>query len=52
MLFKIFHAQNQVTKFDVPWKTCHLAGLKRMEIQNAKTSTGFLKKSKYLKKEK
>ena len=53
ILFRIFHARNQITKlFIAPWKTCHYIKLERVEIQKTKTLTVFFLKSKCLEKEK
>ena len=53
MLFQIIHARNQIAKlFIARWKSCHHVELEPAETQNTKTSTSFLKKGKYLEKEK
>ena len=53
ILFRIIYAPNQVTKlFIALWKSCHYEELEPVETQNSKTSTAFLKKGKYLEKEK
>ena len=49
ILFIIIHLRNQVTKLFVA--LCHYLELDPVETPNTKTSTAFLKKGKYLKKE-
>ena len=52
MLFRIAHAQNQITKsFITPWKACQHKELDSVETENTKTSTASLKRGKYLEKE-
>ena len=52
MLFRIAHAQNQITKlFISPWKGCQCKELDSVETENAKTSTASLKRGKYIETE-
>ena len=49
----IIHARDQVSKFfNVPCNPCYYEELEPVEIQNAQTSTAFLKEGKYLEKQK
>ena len=51
-LFRIIHAQNQITKsFIAPSKACQYVELEPVETRNAKASTTSLKRGKYIEKE-
>ena len=51
ILFRIIYAQNQITKLSItPLNACHYVELESLETQNAKSSTAFFKRGKYIQK--